>query len=77
MWPSVVKSLQNEVVHVPRHARGQEAPSLTPSSKSSREFKHKPICERIFCSSVTHFSLGITSQTSGVPLASKTSICIH
>lgn len=36
----------------PCQAKGQEAPSLTPSSKSSREFKHKPICERIFCSSV-------------------------
>lgn len=57
----------------PHQAKGQEAPSLTPSSKSSREFKfkHKPICERIFCSSVIHFSLGIPSQTSGVLLASK------
>lgn len=36
----------------PHQAKGQEAPSLTPSSKSSREFKHKPICERIFYSSV-------------------------
>lgn len=44
---------------------------LTPSSKSSREFKHKPICERIFCSSIIHFSLGIPSQMSGVLLASK------
>lgn len=55
----------------PCQAKGQEAPSLTPSSKSSRGFKHKPICERIFCSNVIHFSLGIPSQTSGVLLASK------
>ena len=55
----------------PCQARGQKTPSLTPSSKSSREFKHKPICERVFCSSVIHSSLGISSQTSGVLLASK------
>lgn len=42
-----------------------------PSPKSSREFKHKPICERIFCLSVIHFSLGLSSQTSGVLLAFK------
>lgn len=40
-----------------------------PSPKSSREFKHKLICERIFCLSVIHFSLGLSSQTSGVLLA--------
>lgn len=45
--------------------------TLSYPSKSSREFKHKPICERIFCLSVFHFSLGIPSQTSGVLLASK------
>lgn len=55
----------------PCQAKGQAAPSRNPSSKSSREFKHKPLCERIFCSSVIHFSLGISSQTSGVLLASK------
>lgn len=43
----------------------------SPSPKSSREFKHKPICERIFCLSVIHFSVGLPSQTSGVLLASK------
>lgn len=43
----------------------------SPSPKSSREFKHKPICERIFCLSVIHFSLGLSSQTSGVLLAFK------
>lgn len=42
-----------------------------PSPKSSREFKHKPICERIFCLSVIHFSLGLPSQSSGVLLAFK------
>lgn len=42
-----------------------------PSPKSSREFKHKPICERIFCLSVIHFSVGLSSQTSGVLLAFK------
>ena len=55
----------------PHQAKGQAAPSPTPSSKSSREFKHKPICERIFCSSVIHSSLGIPSQVSGVLLAYK------
>lgn len=39
-----------------------------PSPKSSREFKHKPICERIFCLSVIHFSVGLPSQMSGVLL---------
>lgn len=43
----------------------------SPSPKSSREFKHKPICERIFCLSVIHFSVGLPSQTSGVLLAFK------
>nr|KAF6501107.1 hypothetical protein HJG59_008087 [Molossus molossus] len=68
MWPCVVNSLPNGVVHVlaPRGRRHPLAPS-----KSSREFKHKPICERIFCSSIIHFSLGIPSQMSGVLLASK------
>lgn len=42
-----------------------------PSPKSSREFKHKPICERIFCLSVIHFSVGLPSQMSGVLLAFK------
>lgn len=70
LWPFIVTSLRNEVVHVLAKP-GAETPSVTPSSKSSREFKHKPICERIFCSSVIHSSLGISSQTSGVLLASK------
>lgn len=43
----------------------------SPSPKSSREFKHKPICERIFCLSVIHFSVGLPSQMSGVLLAFK------
>lgn len=55
----------------PHQAKGQAAPSPPHSSKSSREFKHKPICERLFCSSVTHSSLGIPSQASGVLLASE------
>lgn len=50
-------------------SQGARSTLSPPSSKSSREFKHKPICERIFCSSVIHFSLGIPSQTSGVLLA--------
>lgn len=76
MWPFVVNSLRNEAVHVFTKPRGWRYP-LTPSSKSSREFKHKPICERIFCSSVIHFSLGIPSQTSGVSFSFQTSLCIH
>lgn len=70
MWPFIVTSLRNEVVHVLAKPGGRRHP-LTPSSKSSRELKHKPICERIFRSSVIHSSLGISSQASGVLLASK------
>lgn len=70
MWLFVVTSLQNEVVHVLNKPRGRRH-LLIPSSKSSREFKHKPICEGLFCLNVIHFSLGIPSQMSGVLLASK------
>lgn len=53
-----------------KSAEGQEAPSL-PSPKSGREFKHKPLCERMFYLSVIHFSVGLPSQTPGVLLAFK------
>lgn len=48
-----------------------------PSPKSSREFKHKPICERIFWLSVIHFSLGLFFPNVRCSFSFQTSLCIH
>lgn len=75
VWPSVVNPRRTEAVP-PWPGPGPAVPSL-PSSKSSRELKHKPLCERLFCSSVIHFSLGIPFPNVRCSFSFRTSVSLY